>query len=60
MQECPRCGDTAAPDPEHANTLWCLTCWLVWTLPHDSLCNGSLPRFAPALRVLRESRGLNR
>ncbi|MFD4832673.1 hypothetical protein ACFWPV_22855 [Streptomyces uncialis] len=60
MQECPRCGGTAEADPEHPNARWCLSCWHAWTYPQEPSCGGSLPRLASGLRVLRESRHLNR
>ncbi|TGA84202.1 hypothetical protein E2651_42685 [Streptomyces sp. MZ04] len=60
MQECPRCGGEAAPDPEHQRSLWCLACWHSWPMPEDTRCPGLLPRLAPGLRLLGESRHLRR
>ncbi|RLU80480.1 hypothetical protein CTZ27_35225 [Streptomyces griseocarneus] len=60
MQECPRCGGHAVPDPEHDRALWCLSCWHAWTLPSEPRCTGHLPRLMTALRVLQEHRDLNR
>lgn len=57
---CPTCGGSAIPDPEHARSLRCLTCWRRWTLPAETRCPGVLPRLSPALRALNEHRDLNR
>lgn len=60
MGQCPQCGSSAEPDPEHSGMGWCLTCWHSWALPRDTRCGGSMPHLSPALRVLDEHRHLNR
>lgn len=60
MQECPRCGGEAVPDPEHERVICCLSCWHSWALAQDTRCPSSLPRLAPGLRMLDEHRHLNR
>ncbi|TWV43397.1 hypothetical protein FRZ03_18695 [Streptomyces misionensis] len=60
MGQCPQCGGSAEPDPEHSGVLWCLSCWLVWTLPRDRTCPGHRPTLITALRRLDEDRDLRR
>lgn len=61
MTECPRCGGSAQPDPEHPRVLRCLSCWDVWTLPTEWRCPGAgRGTLGPSLRLLEEYRHLNR
>ncbi|GHF63705.1 hypothetical protein GCM10010218_51350 [Streptomyces mashuensis] len=60
MQQCPRCGGSAEPDPEHSGVMRCMSCWEVWALPADRSCPGYRPTLNAALRRLEESRDLNR
>lgn len=60
MIQCPRCGGSAEPDPEHAAVMRCLSCWDAWTLPSDRHCSGvGRGAFAPGLRALEAHRDLN-
>ncbi len=58
MGQCPQCGSSAEPDPEHSEVLWCLSCWHVWALPRIRACPGYRPTLNSALRKLDECRGL--
>lgn len=60
MQECPHCGRNTQPDPEHSRAWWCLSCWRAWTLPALAGCSGTIRPLTPGLRLLAESRELNR
>ena len=61
MQQCPRCGGSAVGDPEHSGVMRCMSCWEVWMLPAEWRCPGAgRGTFAPALRMLEESRDLRR
>ncbi|MDX2822183.1 hypothetical protein PV416_14010 [Streptomyces ipomoeae] len=60
MGQCPQCGGSAVPDPEHSGALWCLTCWHAWALPRERPCPGHLPTLGASLRKLDEYRDLRR
>ncbi|MFE9170868.1 hypothetical protein ACFYNZ_15295 [Streptomyces kebangsaanensis] len=60
MGQCPQCGSSAQPDPEHAGVLRCLTCWHGWTLPRVPHCPGYRPTWNSALRALDAYRNLRR
>ncbi|GGK74871.1 hypothetical protein [Streptomyces flaveus] len=60
MGQCPQCGGSAEPDPEHSGVMRCMACWDVWALPRASSCPGCRPRLMSALRKLDEYRDLRR
>lgn len=60
MWQCPQCGGSAEPDPEHSGVMRCLSCWHAWSLPRESTCPGYWPRLITALRKLDEYRDLRR
>ena len=60
MWQCPQCGGSAEPDPEHSAVMRCMSCWDVWVLPRESSCPGYRPMLITALRKLDEYRDLRR
>ncbi|RDG36186.1 hypothetical protein DVH02_21370 [Streptomyces corynorhini] len=60
MEQCPRCGGSAEPDPEHVGVIRCMSCWQVCALPQERPCPGHRPVLIAALRTLEESRDLRR
>lgn len=56
MGQCPQCGGSAQPDPEHSGVMRCLSCWHVWTLPRERSCPDYRPMLitAQARTVLQE------
>ncbi|BCM65779.1 hypothetical protein EASAB2608_01113 [Streptomyces sp. EAS-AB2608] len=60
MQQCPWCGGSAEPDPEHAGVIRCMSCWEVVALPADRPCPGHRPVLMAALRILEQFRDLRR